>query len=166
MQVHNVLMIYFAKSESALKPKNKYVEILAYVQTAVIVVLVLAQLFFLEDFLKIFTDFELFTDPQAYFIGSFIIWAEVFSIPFLLGMKLSKAFRVFCMLLLWLVTIFWIFLSIWLPFDGRDSGLLGGFVVVSSGLPIVVFSILFGGMSINNIWGLWPLDRKRQSKRK
>jgi hypothetical protein len=159
-------MIYFVKSEIAGKPKNEYVELIAYIQAAVLAIIALCQLFFLQDYLNIFANMGLGSQSQSYFMGAFIIWAEVFSIPFLLQMKLSKAFRVFCMLLLWVVTIFWIYLSLWLPFDGRDSGLLGGQVVVQSGLPLAAFAVIFGGLSMNNIWGLWPLDRKHSKRKK
>lgn len=159
-------MIYFVKSEQPSKPKNKYTEITAYIQAAILVVLSLIQLFFLQDFLDIFTNMELGTQSQAYLLGAFIIWAEVFSIPFLLRMKLSRAFRAFCMLLLWVITIFWLYLALRLPFDGRDSGLLGGFIKVSSGLPLAVFAIIFGSLSMNNIWGLRPLDRKLTKRKR
>jgi len=159
-------MIYFVKSEQPSKPKNQYTEITAYIQAAILVVLSLTQLFFLQDFLDIFTNLELGTQSQAYLLSAFIIWAEVFSIPFLLRMKLSRAFRIFCMLLLWVVTIFWIYLALWLPFDARDSGLLGGFIKVSSGLPLAAFTVIFGGLSMNNIWGLWPLDLKHSKRKK
>lgn len=160
-----MLMIYFAKSQAASAPRHQYVEILAYVQSAVIVVIALTQLFYLQDFLNIFTTLELGPSFQAYFLGAFLVWAEIFSLPFLLRMKLSKAFRVFCMLLLWFVSIFWIYLSIWVPYDGRDIGLLGGYVPVESGVVSVVFATLFGGLSINNIWGLWPLDSSKKTRK-
>lgn len=160
-------MIKFARAEKAEKPKKQYVEAIAYFQAIILVVIAFMQLYDLQDFLAILQNLDLGTRSQTYLMGCFIIWAEIFSLPFLLRMKLSFAFRAFSMFLLWSVTIFWLYLSVWLTSSIQDpveSGLLGGIVPVESGIQLFVFAILFGACSINNIWGLRPLKRNKLAK--
>lgn len=160
-------MIKFAKPEKALKPKKQYIESFAYVQAVILITLAFLQLFNLQDFLNILQGLGLGDRSQIYLLGCFIVWAEIFSLPFLLRMKLSKAFRVFSMLLLWAVTIFWLYLSVWLSGTYEnpvETGLLGGFISIKSGIELFIFSVLLGGLSINNIWGLWPIKPSKKFK--
>lgn len=160
-------MIAFAKAHEAPKPKKQYIQSIAYIQAIALVVIAFLQLFNLQDFLNILQNLNLGTHSQTYLLGCFIVWAEIFSLPFLLRMKLSNYFRVFSMLLLWAVTIFWLYLSIWLKTDFNysvETGLLGGFISIKSGIELFTFAVLFGASSIHNIWGLWPLKRSKLSK--
>lgn len=162
--VHTLNMSIFPNAVSAPKPKAKQAVSIGLVQSGIIVVIVLAQLFSFEDYLNIFASMYLANEPNSYLIASSIVAAEVFSLPFLLRLKLSPAMRVFSMLLLWVVSATWLVLSIYLPINQpglSSTGLLGGLVNITSS-QLVIFGIIFTSLTIINSWGMWPFAKHRK----
>lgn len=136
---------------------------MALVQAGVIVLMVLAQLFTFDDFLNIFLSMYISGDAGTYLVASGLVAAEVFSLPFLLRLKVSDALRIFSMILLWLVTAMWLALSIFLPIKEpglSSTGLLGGLADISAS-QLFFFGIVFSMLTVLNSWGNWPIAEKK-----
>lgn len=157
-------MSVFPKAVDAPKSRAKQAISLSLVQSGVLVVIVLAQLFSFEDYLNIFTSMYLADKSTTYLIASGIVAAEVLALPFLLRLKLSPAMRVFSMILLWVVSITWLSLSIFLPLNQpglSSTGLLGGLVDVTSS-RLAIFGVIFAILTVINSWGMWPLINNKK----
>lgn len=158
-------MSIFAKPQAAPKLVIKEVEKLALVQAGLVVMLVVAQLFTFEDFLQIFIDMNLASDSVTYLLASMIVVGEVFSLPFLLRLKISKAMRVFSMLLLWFVSLSWLTIALLITIKDlsvESSGLLGSVVEVGPGAILVIFTMFFATLTVINSWGMWPLVKAKK----
>lgn len=163
--VHTLNMSIFPKATDASSVKTKDSAKVALMQAVVLVVVIVAQLFTFEDFLSIFVDMHLASDATTYLVASSLVSAEVFSLPFLLRLKLSPAMRVFSMLLLWIVSVSWFAIGVILPITEpgmSTSGLLGSLVDVKPGYPLIISSILFGLLTAWSTWGLWPFNHKKK----
>lgn len=163
--VHTLNMSVFPKATDASSVKTKDSAKVALMQAVVLVVVIVAQLFTFEDFLSIFVDMHLASDAMTYLVASSLVSAEVFSLPFLLRLKLSRAMRVFSMLLLWMVTLSWFTLGVILPIAEpgmSTTGLLGSLVDVKPGYPLIISAVLFGLLTTWSTWGLWPFNHKNK----
>lgn len=160
--VHTLNMNIFPKAVDAPKPLSKEAVYVALFQAGVLVIIILAQLFTYEDMLAIFSSMYLADATNTHLIASSLVAAEVFSLPFLLRLRLSPAMRVFSMLLLWIVSSFWFLLGVLLPLKEpamTSTGLMGGLVDVSF-VPLIIFGSVFAMLTIITSWGMWPLVKK------
>ncbi len=161
-------MNIITKATSAKKPKTRESQQVAYAYAAVLVILVLAQLFTFEKFLILLESFWLpGGKPTAYLLGSIIVVCEVMALPFLLRLKLSPLMRITSMALGWLVPIIWLLLTLWLLFTVNavsNIGLLGTTVKLIPGWWAVFFCVAIGMMAAWASWGLWPFESPKVKK--
>jgi hypothetical protein len=156
-------MKQFFKSTSALKPRTRDSEQVAYLYAFILTVLVLCQLFTFDKFLVLLEGYNL-TGGQlmAHIVGSLIVVSEVFALPFLLGLKLSLLMRVISMVCGWLVPLLWFILSLWLvtvaPYV-QNVGFLGTVTDLIPGWWTVYISFALGVLAAWTSWGLWPGKR-------
>ena len=161
-------MNIITKAASAKKPKTRESQQVAYAYAAVLVILVLAQLFTFEKFLILLESFWLpGGKPAAYLLGSIIVVCEVLALPFLLRLKLSPLMRIISMVLSWLVPTIWLLLTLWLLFTVNavsNIGLLGTTVKLIPGWWAVFFCVAIGMMAAWASWGLWPFECPKTKK--
>ncbi|HEY8885919.1 MAG TPA: hypothetical protein VIM31_00240 [Candidatus Microsaccharimonas sp.] len=160
-------MSIFPTTTPAPAPKTKNVQKIAIFYAVIIVVMVVAQLFTFDEFLKLVTSFG-FTGGirYAHFLAAFLVVAEVFALPFLLRMPLSTAFRWFSMILGWFVALIWLKISLWLMIQdtfANNVGFLGTAVNLMPGWWAVLVSVAFGILAAWASWGMWP--RRTKAKR-
>lgn len=151
------------KIAHAPKPRTKESRQVAYVYAAVLIIIVLCQLFSFEKFLVLLEGFNLpGGDVMAHLVGGLIVISEVFALPFLLELDLSTLMRVVSMVFSWIVPAFWLKLALWLVLTTNTAtniGILGTVVSVIPGWWMVYISAALGVMAAWSTWGLWPGKR-------
>ncbi len=167
-------MTFFVKATPAPEPRSKQAWQIAIAYAVVLVAMAVAQLFSFEEFLTLLTNFNLPLGVLgAYLLASALVICEVFALPFLLRMSLSKAFRWVSMVCGWLVAAIWLKLSLWVLImrpDVDTVGFLGTVVSLTPGWWAVLVSLALAVVAIWASWGLWPGKRANvkatSSKRK
>lgn len=162
-------MIRFAKAEYPNKPKTIESVRAAYLLAGLLTIFALGQLFEFNQFLELFGTYNFF-DGEAFsrIVAASIIICEVFALPFLLGMRLSKLFRVISMAFGWIAVIGWLIISIWtnlIENTATNFGLLGTKIQLVPGLWAISFCIALCILCTWASWGLWPLlhgDKKQK----
>lgn len=156
-------MNFFVQSTPAPVPASQNTRIVSLAAVAIIILMVVAQLFEYEDFPAVVGDFFLPGGlTTTYLLAALLVSAEVLALPFLLMMRLSPAMRVVSMVSGWLVVAVWLGVSIWINLiDGVGSGgMLGSTIPILVGwwLPcwFGALGVLVGWAS----WGMWPLRRR------
>lgn len=146
----------------ATAPRSKESGYVAVLYAAVTTAMVAAQLFTFDDFIILIGD--MFTLQSGMVFAASIVIIEVFALPSLLRMSLSKAFRYLSLILSALVAVTWIFITLWGAITKpvvESSGLFGTLDPLGPGYWAVCFSVAFAALAIWSIWGLWPVTRKK-----
>lgn len=155
-------MSFFARATPALPPKTKNVRLISLLLAAILVTMVVGQLFTFEKFPDVLSAMWLPGGEKFMPIyAAVIVTFEVFSLPFLLGLNLSVAMRVVSMVLGWLSIGVWLVISIgniiWQ--QAANSGLLGATVPLPIGWWTVLFCVALGVLAVWAAWGMWPLRK-------
>lgn len=148
----------FATAEKAPAPRWRIAVVVAWTYAAVLVVMVLSQLFAFEDFIPLMD-----TDHKVAVIAScLIVFAEVFALPFLLRMPLSPLMRWMSLVCSVLVPTVWLKLAIAAQINDvtTNSGMLGVVLDVPTGTPSLIFALILVMLAAGSVWGLWPRNRK------
>jgi len=157
-------MKFIWKTTPAPKPKTKESRQVAYIYAAILIIIVLCQLFTFDKFLLLVQSYGLpGGDSMTYFVGSLVVISEVFALPFLLELDLSPFVRVSSMVFGWLVPFIWFTLALWLVINVNaveNIGLLGTIGSLVPGWWAVYVSTALGIMAAWVSWGLWPLKSK------
>ncbi len=140
-------------------------KVIALMYAAIIVIMLIAQLFTFEDFIKLFESFDFRGGSTlAYFVAASLVSAELLALPFLLRMSLSPAFRILSAGCGWIVALYWVAISVWVitmvP-EATSVGLLGTVVDTGSGVFALLFSIIFVAMAA---WTSITLVSRRSSR--
>ena len=163
-------MSIFGIPTAAPKPQSKESVSMATLYAALLVVMVVAQLFTFEAFLALLGSFGLpGGEVTGYVLGSVLVAAQVFTLPFLLRMTISPAFRWFSLICGGLVADIWLFLTIWVAVTGpaiSSIGFLGDVVALEPGLWTIFIAVAFGILALWATWGLWPGLFKRKAAKK
>ena len=158
-------MSILPKATAPIAPRVKYAPKLAIAYAAIIVVLAVTQLFSFEKFLVIAQSYSMPGGVAfAALLSSLIVIIEVFALPFLLRMRLSKAMRIVSMWCGWLVALVWYLISLWLMFKPvviDNVGIFGGLVSLRPGWWFVFICVGMGVLTGLISWGMWPLARKK-----
>lgn len=150
----------FAIATSAPPPCSLAYQIIAWVYAAVLVIMVVGQLFSFEKFIPLMYDYWLpGGNGTATLIASLVVVSEVFALPFLLRMPLSPLMRVVSMSCSLLAASIWVLLGV-VAVAGNtameNSGMLGVKVVVPSGMVQLGVAIMLGVLAAVSVRGLWP----------
>lgn len=153
-------MIKFAKATLPSKPKNKMYKYAGLVLAGITTAMVVSQLFKFEEFGVLLSEYpvaSLFNN--SIILAAIIISLEVFSLPFLLRMKISPAFRIVSMFFGWLVAGIWFYLATIVPLVSDmvvEPAMFGGLLTF---LPMFAYSLLASLITILTIlvsFGMWP----------
>jgi hypothetical protein len=156
-------MSFFVKSTSAPRPKTKNIRTISIGLAAVLVVMVVAQLFTFETFPNVIAGMWLpGGETVAPIRAAVIVTLEVFALPFLLSMRLSPAMRVASMVVGWMVILAWLVTALWTNLSSHvvaNNGMLGDTVSLPVGWWSVLFCISLGLLAAWSAWGMWPIRR-------
>ena len=159
-------MSFFVHATPAVVPKTANAHKVAILVASIFIAMALAQLFSFTRFSSVIYDMWLpMVDAvTASLLAALVVIAEVFAVPFLLGMRLSPAMRAVSMGLGWLVTLWWIATLLWQNIMGsapNSSGLLGATVALPVGWWSVCFMLGLAVLVGWAAWGLWPIVRRQ-----
>lgn len=161
-------MSFFRKPQPAPKPRSPQGPAIAVLYAAILVIMVVAQLFTFEAFLQLFASFGF---PggigTGYVIAALLVTSEVLAIPFLLRMSLSPAFRVFSMLLAGLVADIWLVVTIWTALmtnPPENVGFFGTIIDIQAGMGPIFLAVALGILAIWATYELWPLAKTSKKK--
>ena len=154
---YTTIMSFFVKSTPAIQPRTKNIRFISVGLAAVLIVMVIAQLF----------KFETFPDVIAAtgVPGESLVWAamivicEVLALPFLLAMRLSPAMRMVSMVSGWIVVAMWLKISLWVNFSSgtvENGGLLGDTIALPAGWWSIPICLSLGILAAWASWGMWP----------
>ena len=162
-------MSIFPTVTTAPTPKTKDAKRIALFYAIIIVVFTVAQLFTYDEFPALIISFGLPGGEQfSIFLTALLVSVEVFALPFLLRMPLSKAFRYFSMGCGWLVALIWLFITTNLALqDGvvDNIGFLGTVVSIMPGWWAVFVSVGLAIVATWSSWGMWPGALKASAKK-
>lgn len=152
-----------AKALAAPRPRSKTAMRIAWVYAAILVVMLVGQLFAFEKFIPLMQDYWL---PGGYgttvLIASGVVTAEVFALPYLLRMPLSPLMRWCSRALAIIVPIVWSALALRVFVIGSvlaNGGMLGTKVPVSPLLQLIGSLALFV-FAVVVVWGFRPTIKK------
>lgn len=160
-------MSIFVHATAAAAPKTETTYKVAVFAAGLFIVLALTQLFSFTNFATVIDQMGLpgVDEAAAHLLAALVVVAEVFSLPFLLGMRLSPAMRVVSMGFGWLVAAWWLYVLLWqnLTASGQaNCGLLGALVSLPSGWWAVCFMLGVAVLIIWTSWGRWPFPLRRK----
>jgi len=162
-------MSILVKTTPAPKTKTNDTIKVAYLYVAILVAFALLQLFTFDKFLDLIENFGMpGGEPMAHLVGSLIVVSEVFALPFLLRLDLSRLMRVVSMVFGWLVPLAWLKLSLWVVLTSstvNNIGFLGTKIQLMPGWWAVFFSVAMGILAVWVSWGMWPIPKGKQSKK-
>lgn len=144
-------------------PRTNESKRIALIYAVILVIMSVAQLFSFDKFLVLLEGFELPGAATGQLVAALLVVSAVFALPFLLGMKLSRAMRWLSMIAGWAVPIIWLALSIWVNLSDLavgNIGMLGASVTLLPGWWAVFVAIGLGILAAWSSWGLWPGRRK------
>jgi hypothetical protein len=156
---------------SAAKPaRTTEAKRIAWLYAGLLAVMAICQLLSFSHFVLVIDSYWLPGGLQfAAFLAGSLIAAELLSIPFLLRLQLSPAFRIFGMGLSWLVPLTWLFLTLRIFVTTNELsnvGFLGGLVSLVPGWWAVFVSSALAILAVWATWGLWPLRSAAKRKKK
>lgn len=160
-------MVLFAKATLPARPLEGKSRIFPILLVGIIVGSMLAQLFTFDEFIV------LYADSGSAFLSVFpsiIVVLELLSLPFLLQMALSPAFRWLSMVSGWAVVVLWVVAMVVLS-NTAGANLSVGFFGTVIDTPLSLWSgLLFGLVGVlvaYTSYLLWPLrGARRKAARK
>lgn len=163
-------MSFFRTPTPAPIPKTNDVRLISIFYAAIIVVMVVAQLFTFETFLELFASFQLPGGTvTGYAVAAVLVAAQVFALPFLLRMAISPAFRWVSLVCAGLIADIWLFVTAWILINQRDVatvGFLGTVVDTMPGWWAFFIAIAFGILAVWSMWGMWPGKVSKPAKKR
>lgn len=155
----------------AVKPrpiKDKLLRVTTIINVVIFTFMVFLQLFNFENFFEIIAQYHLpVSDSVCVFFGGLIVFMEIFALPPLLNMALSRLMRAMSLLFVALVPLFWLTLVGFGVHNGLsiNSGVLGDVM----NLPVsgALFVALLGlyGLALYNVYRLMAPLRARSRRR-
>lgn len=158
-------MSIFVQPTPAPKPRSKDTPRIALFYAFLLLAMAVTQLFTFDEFLELLASFGLPVGGEmTYFMGAVIVVTEVFALPFLLRMPLSRAFRWVSMVCGWVAALAWVKITLWLaitepPVD--NVGFLGTLVGLMPGWWAIFVAVALAILAGWTSWGLWPGKRKK-----
>lgn len=159
-----VMRLPKAVKSTPIKSMQTRVVAIAYV--VILVVLAFAQLYSFEDFFGVFDAYRLGGATLSAFLGSLIVFIEVFAIPALLSMALSPLMRVVSLSFAIVAPMFWLILVGHAVLNDLtiNSGLLGTVKDVPTGMVSLFGCLVLYAFAIYVVYRMTIVQR-RHAKR-
>jgi hypothetical protein len=158
-------MSILPKASAPISPRTKDAPLIGLAYAGIVTIFAVAQLFSFDKLPDMFDSFWLPGGAGfAHFLVSLLVIVEVFSLPFLLRIRVSLAMRFFSMLCGWLVAGIWLYVSLWLAVSTNaidNIGILGTIVKLAPGWWAVLVSLGLGILAAWSSWGMWPLKTRK-----
>jgi hypothetical protein len=142
-------------------PRTENSKTVALLLAGLLAIMVLLQLFSFEKFIPLLESYGLpGGHGTATLVAGVLVVTEVFALPFLLQMPMSRLMRIVSMVCGWLAVSLWLKLSLWanLTTNSIDNvGFFGTSVSLPIGWWAVLFTAALGVLVIWSAWGLWPV---------
>lgn len=165
------IMVVLPKPVNPPKPLKPRAVLLGRVLAAMVVLLTLLQLVRIDRVAVLFDDILPGNEVFAGFAVSLIMISQVFSVPFLLRIKLSPLGHVVSGALVALAPLWWLLVHIWSFGLVESTGQLGGFVDVPSNVFTVSWTLAWLVVSYYTIYLLGynnlsvrPKTKKKKTK--
>lgn len=144
-------MSFFVKATAAGRPKSQAAFVVTQIAAGLLTIVAVAQLFTFEDFPAVLAAYHL---PGGYPMGlmfaAFLVTLEVFTVPYLLMMRLSPLMRLLSLACGVAVALKWLSLGLLLVLHGdvtMNNGLLGATLAMTGGwLPLLFALALIAGL--------------------
>ncbi|MFI5212810.1 MAG: hypothetical protein ACHQTE_02520 [Candidatus Saccharimonadales bacterium] len=138
-------MSIFVQATDAPRYENGVVTGVSLVLAGIFAVMAVAQLFTYEDFPAALSGYWLLGGQvSVHLVAALLVTFEVFTLPFLLRMRVSPLMRLMSLAFAWLAAAVWLVLSLWVVTTTNaltNAGLLGATVRLTPGWWQVVFSV-------------------------
>ncbi len=123
-------------------PRSLRVQVVAVATAGVLALMLVAQLYAYENFASILSTLLPYSDQTLITISAaVIVIGELFTLPWLLGMKLSRLFRAKSAIAAALIAAFWLLTAL-TNSHAINSGILGEKVAIPGGLLAFAWSSL------------------------
>jgi hypothetical protein len=123
----------------------------------------LVHLFRIDTFIPLLDEVLPGSYTIAALVGSLIVIAEVFAVPFLLRMKLSPLMQLKSGFLAVLAPLIWLWIGIWALGHGVSTAQFGEFLNTPTSIPLLMLDAAWLGF---NLWALWLLGYDKLNLRK
>jgi hypothetical protein len=157
-------MIRFANAQDAPAVRTNYATKVGFVYAVVLILMTIGQLYAFEKFIPLIADYWLpGGHGTATLVAGIIVITEVFSLPYLLRMRVSPLMRWLGLVCSILVPLIWFVLSlvaISQTIAITNSGMLGAKVNVHAGLLQLVVTVAVAALAATSAHGLWPRHKK------
>lgn len=146
------IMIVLPKAVAPPKPIKTYAAVCGRALAGVVVVLALIHLVRIDQLVQIFDEMLPGGSVFAGLAAGGIVLSEVFSVPFLLRMRLSPAAHITSGALVVLAPLWWMLVLIWTFGLVKTTGLLSGFVDVPSSAVTMITVLVWLALSYSVIY--------------
>lgn len=134
----------------------------AFILGAVMLALVIAQLFQFEEFPELISAMNVPAEPfTPWFLAIVLPLLEIASLPYLISMKMAADLRRMSKWSGFTACIMWVLLTVWTSVNmgmSVESGLFGGTLATNSGWWSVLFAVLL-------TWSYWLTMRELPKRR-
>jgi hypothetical protein len=137
------VMIHFARATKPPAVRKLYARRLALILTGAFIVFALLHLVRIDKLIPVIAAVFPGGAGAAEIFVACIVVAEVFALPFLLGLSISPLARFFSGLFVVLVPLAWTCLSIWALGNPNPLGEFSSYSHALSSLPIVLFNLVW-----------------------
>jgi hypothetical protein len=137
------VMIVLPKAVNPPRLVKSYGVWLGRVSALILVAMVLVHLFRIDSFIPALDGILPGAHTAATFFGLAIIFVELFSIPFVLRMKLSPLAHIVSGALVVIAPLLWVLVDVWSYGLGASTGQLNTFVALPSTTPVIMINILW-----------------------
>jgi hypothetical protein len=153
-----VVMITLPIAVNPPKPRASYAIYAGWIAGGVSTLAALLHLFRIDTLLPLLDKALPGGYTTAAFIGALIVIVEVFSVPFLLRMKLSPLMQLKSGFNAVLAPLAWVLITIWGFGHSTSTAEFGEFLKTPSTIPLLMLNTAWLGF---NLWTLWLLGYDR-----
>ena len=150
-----VVMITLPVAVDPPKPRTDYAVYAGWIAAGLSILAALLHLFRIDTFLPLLDQVLPGGFTFASFAGALIVIVEVFSVPYLLRMKLSPLMQLKSGFSAVVAPLAWLLIGIWGLGHPESTAQFGEFLTTPSSIPLLMLDIAWLGF---NLWALWLLS--------
>ena len=160
-----VMKLHFATATPAPKPRNATGQYVGWIAALIMMVFAVTHLFRIDTFVPELDGALPGGRVFATWAAVIIVVAEVFAVPFLLRMKLSKLARLKSAVFVLFVPVVWLLIAIWSYSGSYSTSQLGAFYTLPSSWFLIVIDAAWLAFNFYALYLLQPSWSKELRKR-